>query len=67
MNYGILGSGTYYFNRHVGVQMEIGAHDLWTNSSSSNGGALTAPAAWLPGFLPTESLPSFTAWWAERV
>jgi len=41
MEHGIIGSGTYFFNRHVGAQVETAAHDLFTNSSSSNGGAYT--------------------------
>src|SRR3954454_10113802 len=39
MNSGSLGSGTYYFNRHVAAQLELGAHALWAKSSSRNGGA----------------------------
>src|SRR5438874_11657606 len=31
MEHGMLGSGTYYFNKYVGAQVETGAHDLWTN------------------------------------
>ena len=41
MDQGIIGSGTYFFNRNIGVQAESAAHDLWKNSSSSNGGAYT--------------------------
>ena len=41
MNYGIIGSGTYYFNKFVGAQVETAAHDLFSDSSSSNGGAYT--------------------------
>jgi len=36
MEYGILGSGAYYFNRHVGAQVEGGAHDLWVNDHDSS-------------------------------
>jgi hypothetical protein len=58
MNSGILGSGTYYFNRHVGAQLELGAHDLWTNSSSSNGGAFTGAGGLVARF-PTEDITPF--------
>jgi hypothetical protein len=58
MEHGVLGSGTYYFNRHVGLQVETGAHDLWTNSSSSNGGAFTAAAGLVARF-PSEDITPF--------
>src|SRR5215472_5966243 len=41
MDAGMLASGAYFFSNHVGMQVESGFHDLWTNSSSSNGGAYT--------------------------
>jgi hypothetical protein len=43
---GMLESATYYFSRHVGLQVETGEHDLFTNTGfvstgSSNSGILT--------------------------
>jgi len=39
---GLLGSVSYYFQRNLGIQFELGAHSLWTDSSSNNDGFLTA-------------------------
>src|SRR5438309_1877864 len=35
MKYGLIQSGTYYFNRYVGIQAEEAAHDMFANSASS--------------------------------
>jgi hypothetical protein len=39
--YGVIQSGSYFFNRYVGVQIEEGFHDLWIDTASSNDGFLT--------------------------
>ena len=58
MNYGVLGSGAYYFNKYVGAQVETGAHDLWVNSSSSNGSAFTLAGGLIARF-PTADITPF--------
>jgi hypothetical protein len=58
MEHGMLGSGTYYFNKYVGLQAETGAHDLWTNSSSSNGAAFTLAGGLVSRF-PTADITPF--------
>src|SRR6266567_5075285 len=58
MNYGMLGSGAYYFNKYMGAQLETGAHDLLTNSSSSNGGAFTLAGGLIARF-PTADITPF--------
>ncbi|HEY3704148.1 MAG TPA: outer membrane beta-barrel protein [Terracidiphilus sp.] len=55
--WGVLGSGAYYFNKYVGLQGEIGAHDLWTNSSSSNSGFLTTSGGLIFRFPTAEITP----------
>ncbi len=58
MNYGILGSGAYYFNKYVGAQVEVGAHDEFSNSASSNGQALTTSGGLIARF-PTSDITPF--------
>ena len=58
MNSGILASGAYYFNKYVGAQVETGAHDLWVNSSSSNGSAFTLAGGLIARF-PTADITPF--------
>jgi len=58
MNDGIIGSGTYYFNKWVGAQLETGAHDLFTNSNSSNGSAYTLAGGLVARF-PTADITPF--------
>src|ERR1035437_1966384 len=57
-NYGILGSGAYFFNKYVGAQVEVGAHDMWINSSSSNDGFITTSGGLIARF-PTGEITPF--------
>ncbi|UWZ83979.1 hypothetical protein [Occallatibacter riparius] len=56
--WGLLGSGAYYFNKYVGLQAEMGAHDMWVNSKSSNSGFLT-PGGGLIFRFPTNEVTPF--------
>jgi hypothetical protein len=56
-NQGIIGSGAYFFNRYVGLQAEMGAHDLWVNSKSSNSGFLTPGGGMIFRFPSAEVTP----------
>jgi hypothetical protein len=58
MNQGIIGSGAYYFNKYVGAQLESASHDLWKNSSSSNGGVYTLSGGLIARF-PTADITPF--------
>ena len=58
MEHGALVSGTYYFNKYVGAQVENGLHDVWTNDSSSNGGAYTLAGGLVARF-PTPDITPF--------
>ena len=58
MNKGVIGSGTYYFNKFVGAQVETAGHDLFTNSSSSNGSAYTLAGGLVARF-PTADITPF--------
>lgn len=58
MNYGIIGSGAYYFNKFVGAQVEGATHDTFVNDSSSNGGANTVAGGLIFRF-PTEDITPF--------
>ena len=58
MNKGIIGSGTYYFNKYVGAQVETAAHDEFANSDSSNGGAYTLAGGLVARF-PTMDITPF--------
>ncbi len=58
MEHGVIGSGTYYFNKWMGAQLETAAHDEWTNSSSSNGGAYTLAGGLVARF-PTADITPF--------
>jgi outer membrane protein OmpA-like peptidoglycan-associated protein len=58
MDQGLLLSGTYFFNKYVGAQVESGLHDVWKNSSSSNGGAYTLSGGLLARF-PTADITPF--------
>ena len=55
---GAIGSVAYYFNKYVGIQGEVAAHNLWVVSSSSNDGFLTS-AGGLIFRLPTGSITPF--------
>jgi OmpA family len=55
--WGLLGSGAYYFNKNVGLQAEIGAHDLWINSKNSNSGFLTTSGGIIFRFPTSEVTP----------
>src|SRR5215469_4893765 len=57
MDAGVLGSGAYFFNNHVGAQIESGAHDLWRNNSSSNGGAYTIAGGLIARFPAMDITP----------
>ncbi|HEY2858736.1 MAG TPA: outer membrane beta-barrel protein [Terracidiphilus sp.] len=57
-NQGVLGSGAYYFNKYVGLQAEIGAHDMWVNDKSSNSSFLTTSGGMIFRF-PTSTLTPF--------
>jgi outer membrane protein OmpA-like peptidoglycan-associated protein len=57
-NYGILGSGAYYFNKYVGAQVELGEHDLTVSSSSSNDGFFTGAGGLIFRF-PTADITPF--------
>jgi hypothetical protein len=57
MNYGVIGSGTYYFNKYVGAQVETAGHDLFSNSSSSNGGAYTVAGGLVARFPSPDITP----------
>jgi len=58
MNYGVIGSGAYYFNKYVGAQVETAGHDLWVNSPSSNGSAYTLAGGLIARF-PTADVTPF--------
>ena len=58
MNRGVIGSGSYFFNKYVGAQVEGGAHDLFSNGSSSNGGAGTISGGLIARF-PTQDITPF--------
>jgi len=58
MNQGIIGSGAYFFNKYMGGQVETAAHDLWVDSSSSNGAAYTLAAGPIVRF-PTADITPF--------
>jgi hypothetical protein len=58
MEHGIIGSGTYYFNKFVGAQAESASHDMFTNSSSSNGAAYTVAGGLVARF-PTPDITPF--------
>jgi hypothetical protein len=57
MDAGLLESGACFFNKYVGVGRDRG-YDLWTNSSSSNGGAFTIGGG-LIGRIPTSDITPF--------
>ena len=58
MDGGIIGSGTYYFNKYVGAQVESAGHDLFSNGTSSNGGAYTLAGGLVARF-PTPDIVPF--------
>ncbi len=58
MDAGIIGSGAYYFNKYVGAQVETAGHDLFKNSSSSNGGIYTLSGGLIARF-PTADITPF--------
>jgi hypothetical protein len=55
---GLIGSGSFFFNKYLGMQVESGAHDLWSNRSSSNGGFATISGGLIARF-PTPSVAPF--------
>jgi hypothetical protein len=57
MNYGIIGSGAYYFNKYVGGQVEAATHDTFVNNSSSNGGATTVAGGMIVRFPAPDITP----------
>jgi len=57
MNYGIIGSGAYYFNKYVGGQVEVATHDTFINSSSSNGAATTVAGGMIVRFPAPDITP----------
>ena len=57
MNHGIIGSGSYFFNKYVGAQVETAAHDMFTNSSSSNGGVYTLAGGLIARFPSADITP----------
>jgi hypothetical protein len=57
MNYGIIGSGAYYFNKYVGGQVEAATHDTFINDSSSNGGATTVAGGMIVRFPAPDITP----------
>ena len=58
MNYGIIGSGAYYFNKYVGAQVEVATHDTFVSDSSSNGDATTIAGGLIARF-PTADITPF--------
>src|SRR5579859_1918393 len=58
MNRGVIGSGTYFFNKYVGAQVEAAGHDVFSNNSSSNGSATTIAAGLVARF-PTADITPF--------
>jgi hypothetical protein len=58
MDRGIIGSGTYYFNKFVGAQVETAEHDLIGASDASNGGAYTLAGGLVARF-PTMDITPF--------
>ena len=57
MNYGIIGSGAYYFNKYVGGQVEVATHDTFINSPSSNGAATTVAGGMIVRFPAPDITP----------
>ena len=57
MNYGIIGSGAYYFNKYVGGQVEVATHDTFVNSPSSNGSATTVAGGMIVRFPAPDITP----------
>jgi hypothetical protein len=57
-NQGIIGSGSYFFNKYVGLQVEGAAHDLWVNDPSSNSGFGTMAGGMIFRF-PSASVSPF--------
>lgn len=57
-NYGIIGSGAYYFNKFVGAQAEVATHDTFVDSTSSNNGITTFQGGLIFRF-PTEGITPF--------
>lgn len=56
-NYGMIGSGAYYWNKWIGGQLEMATHDTFTNSSSSNNGITTIEAGPIARFPSDEITP----------
>jgi hypothetical protein len=57
MNYGIITSGAYYFNKYVGGQVEVATHDTFINSPSSNGAATTVAGGMIVRFPAPDITP----------
>jgi hypothetical protein len=57
MNYGIITSGAYYFDKYVGGQVEVATHDTFINDPSSNGAATTAAGGLIVRFPAPDITP----------
>ncbi len=57
MNYGIIMSGAYYFDKYVGGQVEVATHDTFINDSSSNGAATTVAGGLIVRFPAPDITP----------
>jgi hypothetical protein len=57
-NYGLIGSGAYYFNKYVGAQVEAATHDTFSDSPSSNGGFTTVSGGLIARY-PTGEITPF--------
>jgi hypothetical protein len=56
-NYGIIGSGAYFFNRYVGWQVEGATHDTFVNDTESNDGFSTVATGLIFRFPTTDITP----------
>ncbi len=56
--YGVIGSGAYFFNKYVGWQVEGATHDTFVNDSSSNDGFSTGATGLIFRF-PTSDITPF--------
>jgi outer membrane protein OmpA-like peptidoglycan-associated protein len=56
-NYGVIGSGAYYFNKYVGAELNGASHAQWTNGTSSNDGFLSVNTGLIMRYPTTEITP----------
>ena len=56
---GVIASGTYFFNKYVGVQAEMGTHDTFYNNPRHSNGGITTVSGGIIGRYPTEDLTPF--------